>query len=321
MRWGRTRTWLITLTVTAGLLWIPMSLDDYQTVLMAEIMIWGLFAMGFDLIYGYVGMLSFGQSIFFGAGAYAVPFALIVAKTNLWAALGLAVTVAAVAAAVMGLLIVRASHHYFMILTVIFSLIVSLVLQSGHWRWLTGGYGGRSFSIPSLPVGPLGEVNLVNNPLANYYFTLVLVGSSFLLCRRLLASPLGKVFISIRENEERARLIGYNVERYKLIAFVIAGAVSGLAGGLYAITFRYTNLVFFHWTTSGDVIVSTVIGGAGTLMGPYIGTGFLIIFKDYVSSWIENANILIGVVLVLMVRMAPLGIVGILRGSRARYGD
>jgi branched-chain amino acid transport system permease protein len=308
---------LAVLAAAAACFGLPFALDDFQTVLLGEIMIWGLFAMGFDLIYGYLGLLSFGQSMFFGAGAYAVAFALIIAKTNVWAAVGLAVIVAAAFAAVTGLLVVRATHHYFMILTIIFSLVVTLILQSGHWRWLTGGYGGRTFTVPTLPLGPW-EVSL-GSPLSNYYFILSLVGAAFFICRRMLASPLGKVFLSIRENEERARLVGYNVERYKLIAFVIAGAVSGLAGGLYAITFRYTNLIFFHWTTSGEAIVSTVVGGAGTLIGAYLGAGFLLVFKDYLSSWIENANILIGILLVLVVRVAPVGFVGVLRGYWGRH--
>jgi branched-chain amino acid transport system permease protein len=305
------------MAIAAVVLALPLVLDDFQSVLMAEIMIWGLFAMGFDLIYGYLGMLSFGQSVFFGVGAYVVPFSLIVAKTNLWGAVGLAIVAAGLLAGLIGVLAVRTSHQYFLILTIIFSLVISLVLQSGHWRWITGGYGGRPFTIPTLPIGPW-EINLLD-PKANCYFILSVVGAAFLVCRQMVGSPLGTVFISIRENEERARLVGYNIERYKLIAFIIAGAVSGLAGGLYAITFRYTNLVFFHWTTSGEAIVSTVVGGAGTLVGAYVGAGFLILFKDYLSSSLQNANIFIGILLVLVVRLAPVGLVGVLRGYWARY--
>lgn len=310
---------LIWLGALAVLLCLPLALDDFQIGLAVEILIWGLFAMGFDLIYGYLGMLSFGQSIFFGTGAYAAAFALIVGKTNLWAAVGLAIAVAGLFAALVGALMVRVSHHFFMILTIIFSLVVSLVLQSGHWRWLTGGYGGRSFGIPLLSVGPW-DVSLIH-PRNSYYFTLSFVGAAFLFSRRLVTSPLGRVFISIRENEDRARLIGYNIERYKLAAFVIAGALSGLAGSLYAVTSRYTNVVFFHWTTSGDAIVSAVLGGTGTLMGAYLGAGFVILFKDYVSSWIQNANLLIGVLLVLVVRMAPSGFLGTLRGYWGRHAS
>lgn len=299
------------------LLLLPRILDDFQTVLVAEILIWGLFAMAFDLIYGYVGLLSFGQSIFFGIGAYAVAFAIIVAHANLWMAIALAMLGAALVAGLIGAIIVRAAHHYFMVLTIIFSLIITLVLQSGHWRWLTGGYGGRSFAIPTLPVGPW-DVSLLS-PANTYYFTTAMVVAAFLLCRQLLASPLGKVFVSIRENEERARLIGYDVERYKLIAFVAAGALSGLAGGLYAVAFRYTNLVFFHWTTSGEAIVSAVIGGTGTLVGAYLGAGVLILFKDYASSWMENANILIGIILILVIRAAPAGLVGVVRAYWGRH--
>lgn len=296
---------------------LPLVLDDFDTVLMSEVMIWGLFAMGFDVIYGYLGMLSLGQSIFFGTGAYAVPFALMVWGTNLWAALALAVVASAVAALAVGLVAVRTSHLYFLVLTIIVSLVVLLVLQSGHWRWLTGGYGGRPFATPGLWVGPW-TVDLVN-PRANCYFVLAVVGAAYLLCRRILDSPLGRIFLSIRENEERARLIGYDVERYKLLAFIIAGGVAGLAGGLYAISFRYTNLVFFHWTTSGVAVVSTVVGGAGTLVGAYVGTGVFLLLKEYLSSHVEHANVLIGIILILVVQLAPGGAIGLLRRFWGRY--
>lgn len=303
----------------AAVLGLPLVLGDFETVLVTEIMIWGLFAMGFDLIYGYLGMLSFGQSVFFGAGAYAVPYALLVGGTNLWIALGLAIVVGAALSAAVGSLAVKTTDHYFLILTIIFSLVISLVLQSGHWRWLTGGFGGRPFTIPTLPLGPW-RLDLVE-PRTNFYFIAAVVGLAFVVCRRLVSSPLGKVFVGIRENEERARLVGYAVERYKLVAFVIAGAVSGLAGALYAITFRYTNLVFFHWTTSSEVIVSTIIGGAGTLVGPYVGTGFLILFKDYVSSAVAYAGIVVGVMVLAVVRVAPGGVIGLVRAFADRHAS
>jgi branched-chain amino acid transport system permease protein len=300
-----------------ALLSLPLVLGAFETVLVTEILIWGLFAMGFDLIYGYLGMLSFGQSVFFGAGAYAVPWALLVGGSNLWVALGLAIVVGSVLSAAVGSLAVKTTDHYFLILTIIFSLVISLVLQSGHWRWLTGGFGGRPFTIPTLPLGPW-ELNLVE-PRTNFYFVIAVVGAAFMACRRLVTSPLGKVFVGIRENEDRARLVGYRIERYKLVAFVVAGAVSGLAGGLYAVTFRYTNLIFFHWTTSSEVIVSTIVGGAGTLVGPYLGTGFLILFKDYVSSAVAYAGIVVGLVVIGVVRVAPGGVVGVMRALAERH--
>jgi len=295
--------------IASAFVLLPFYLDDYHIMLMSEILIWGLFAIGFNLIYGYLGMLSFGQSIFFGAGAYSFAFAIVVAKLNIVLSLCFAILVPAFFAAIIGLVAVRTRNHYFMIITMIFSVVVLMVLQSGHWRF-TGGYGGIPFEIPKLQLG-LVDIHLEIQQ-NSFYFILCVFTLALFFCKRILDSPLGMVFLSIRENEERARIIGYNIYRYKLIAFILSGALSGLAGGLYAVNFRYTNLVFFHWTTSINVIVATVIGGAGTLVGPLLGTSFIILFKEYMTSWSHYAGIIIGVILILIVCLSPGGFAGMI---------
>ena len=126
-------------------------------------------------------------------------------------------------------------------------------------------------------------------------------------------SPLGKVFIAIRENEDRAQLIGYNVQRYKLLAFVIAGGFSGLAGGLYSITLKYASANFLHWSVSGHAVVYTIVGGMGTLIGPVIGTGLIMSLEHYLINLFEGTELIIGIVLVIMVILAPQGIIGLLK--------
>ncbi len=294
----------------------PYLLGTYFRVFVTEMLIWGLFAMAFDIIYGYTGMLSFGQSTFFGAGAYAVGLTLVHAGSGVWLALGAALLVSLVLAAVIGYFAVKVSGHYFVIITVVFSLVFfRLTLQ---YKAVTGGDDGLSFQIPALNVGPLALS--FYNPVVNYYFVFAVVLLSFLVCFLVMQSPWGRIFVSIRENEHRARLIGYNVERYKLLAFMLSGLFAGVAGALYALTFRYSNAALLHWTVSGQGVLWAIVGGAGTLVGPFLGTGLMVSFTDYIGFWFENYQILVGAVIILMVIVAPRGILGVLMGEGGKGG-
>jgi branched-chain amino acid transport system permease protein len=305
--------------IVLGLVLLPIFLTPYQRSVLTEIMIWGLFAMAFDLLYGYTGMLSFGQAIFFGAGAYGMAFAVLRLQWGIWEALGFGVVVAAVFAVVVGVLAVRVTGHYFLILTITFSMISVLVLQSGHWRWLSRGYVASPFVPPAVPLGPW-TISLMD-PLANYYWVLTFVVLSFFACWRIVHSPLGKVFQCIRENEQRSRLIGYHVEAFKLIAFVLGGIFSGLSGALLALTLRYVDISFFELSLSGKAVAWTVIGGAGTLIGAFLGAGVFIITTDYLSAWIVNVPLSAGLLVLVTVTFAPDGLIGVVRRSLALRGD
>lgn len=295
--------------LVAVLVLAPPFLRSYHKRLLTEILIWGLFALAFDIIYGYTGMLSFGQALFFGVGAYGMAIPILRWDLNLWVALLFAVIASIAFAWPIGYFAVKVSGAYFVIITIIFSLIFFFIALD--WRWLTGGDNGLTFTAPSIPLGNW-KLSLVD-PLTNYYFVLALVLACYLITRRIVASPLGKAFQAIRENEDRARVIGYKVERFKLISYIISGAISGLSGALYAATSRYANVDFLHWTVSGDAVVWTLVGGAGTLIGPMIGSGLLIVFEDYVSSWFKNYPIIVGILVIGVVITAPQGIVGLLR--------
>ena len=306
---------VVLLGVLATLLLAPAVLAPYYRIVLAEILVWGLFGMAFDLLFGYAGMLSFGQALFFGAGAYGAAYAIFRMGAGLWGSLGFAVVVATLFAVVIGFFAVRVSGHYFLVLTITFSVLIFLILESGHWRWITGGYSGRPFPAPPITLGPLSLP--LTNSLAGYYFVVAAVGCAYGLCHRLLSSGLGWVFLSIRENEPRARLLGYNVDGYKLLAFSCSGFFAGLSGALYALTSQYTNLAFFHWTVSTNAVVWTVIGGTGTLLGPFLGSGLFIVGGDLLSAQVPNFPILIGLLVLFFVLFAPEGLLGlVLRAAR-----
>jgi len=262
-------------------------------------------------------MLSFAQATFFGLGSYALTLSILHWEVGLLSAMGLGVLTATVAAAFIGYLAVRVSGTHFAILTIIFALV--LFYLGLNWRWVTGGDDGLSLTnVPELEIGTHGFS--LYDSMTNYYFVVVFFCISYMLIRRVTDSPLGKIFMSIRENEERARLVGYNVERYKLIAFVIAAVFCGLAGSLYSLTTRFANVRLLYWTVSSDAMIWTIVGGAGTLHGAVLGTTLLISLTDYISSWFENHRIITGTIMVLFVIFAPKGIIGFVRSHRLRRG-
>lgn len=312
-RGKRAAAWL---GVLGGLALAPVVLPDYQLIFVAELACWGLFAIAFDLVFGYAGMLSFCQALFFGAGAYGVAYAIYFWQAQVWVAMALGVAVAIALALAVGFMAIRVSGHHFLICTIIISVLVYLVLESGQWRWITGGYSGRPFPTPEIPLG-FAQPSLQSEMVA-YYFVLTVAVGAFGFCVRLVRSPLGRAMASIRENELRARTIGFHVERAKLVMFALAGGIAGLSGALYSLLFRYTNLSFFDWTLSGKAVVWTILGGAGTLVGPVIGSALYIVTSELLSGYFRSFPIVFGVVLIVMVILAPRGVMGWLRSEGFR---
>jgi branched-chain amino acid transport system permease protein len=300
---------LVGLAVIAGLVIMPLLAPEYATTLLTEIFIFGLLAMSLDLMLGYTGMPSLGHAAFFALGAYAVVILGSVYNVNAWEASLAGVGLAAVAAVVMGALCVRASGVTLLMLTLALSqLIYSAALK---WRGLTGGSDG--IGMPDKP--PLFGWDLTDAT-TMYYTMLVFLLLGYALLRRLVASPVGHVFVGIRENEQRMRAIGYEVDLYKLAAFIIAAGIAGFAGALYAIFNGFVSPDTAYWSASGDVLIMVVLGGAGTLIGPVIGAGFFLLMKNLVSSYSDHWMLIIGVLFVGSVLFFPLGIWGSLRTLR-----
>jgi len=288
----------------------PTFINSFQLSLLTEILIWGLLAMAFDLLYGYTGMLSLGQSVYFGLGAYGAALAILHLDAGLWTAMLLSVALATVAAWIIGIWAIRVRGHGFIIVTVVMSIVFYLLALS--WSWFTGGDDGLAFAVPPLKFGEW-KVSLIQLHVS-YYFVLFFAAASSAILWWLMATPLGLAFKLIRENEERAAQIGYNVKRLKLISFILAGSFSGLAGTLYAIAHRFVWAGLMHWIVSADAVVWTLFGGAGTLVGPILGTALLRIAQQYLSSWWSYGHpLLVGTLIILVVTFAPKGIVGTIK--------
>jgi branched-chain amino acid transport system permease protein len=293
---------------------LPFFIDLFYQTFLTELFVWMLFAISFDLIFGYTGLLSFGQALFFGLGGYSVAIAIMRFGLNSGIGLLLSVIVPIFFACFVGYFSVKLTGIHFVIITIIFALMGSTLGET--WTWLTGGADGLNFLPPPIRVG-LFQIDVMDIK-SNYYLVLFFAATTYLFLRRMVHSPLGKVFISIRENEDRAQLIGYNVQRYKLIAFLIAGGLSGLAGGLYTLTLKYASAGFLHWSISGHAVVYTIVGGMGTLMGPVLGAGIVMSLEHYLVNFLQATDLVVGIVLVFMVLMAPKGLVGLIQSKLKR---
>jgi branched-chain amino acid transport system permease protein len=299
------------LVVILAMLAYPFLVTDYPRALVAEIYVFAIFAMSLDLLLGFTGLMSLGHAAFFGLGAYAVAILGTLFGVNAWLALAAGILVAAAGAALIGFFCVRTSGIPFLMLTLAFSqLVFSIALK---WRDVTGGTDGMAIAEkPSFFGFDLG------NSLPMYFMTLGFLLVSYWALRRLLNAPLGHVFVGIRENEPRMLAIGYRTRAYKLLSFTIAGAFAGLSGGLYAIFNSFISPDAVYWTASGDILIMTMLGGAGTLIGPAIGAGVFLLMKNVVSSYSEHWLAIIGAIFICCVLFFPGGIWGTLRQIRWR---
>lgn len=297
---------------------IPMLINNFWVSVIAEILIWSLFAASVNLLFGYVGLLSFGQALYFGFGMYGVAIGIAEWGLSFWPAFGLGVVAAILVALITGIFAVRLTWHYFAIITVVFSLIFYFLAVTN--KWLTGGDDGIPFTLP--PMLKIGGFALsLTNATTQYFFILAVVALCFWLMQRVIRSPLGKAFLAIRDNDTRAALIGLNVYLLRLIAFVMSGFLAGVAGALFAFFGRYGSASYMFYHVSGEAVVWAIVGGAGTLFGPIVGTTLFIIVREVVSTHWEHHALIVGIVAILVVVFAPKGIVGLWHDWLARLTD
>src|SRR5437879_2782464 len=265
--------WIGFAVVLALLFVAPLVLPEFWRRFTTEILIWGLLALSSDILIGYTGMVSFGHSAVFGLGMYGAAAALLTVRPpNLWLAILYGLVGAGAVAVFVAYFATRLRDIYFSITTLVFSQIFYVIIFT--WTEVTGGENGLTFSRPALAIPGLFSVPFTTETL--HWFVLVVVTISFLTIRRVTQSPFGMVLQAIRENEPRARAIGYAVERYKIVAVMLSGLFAGLAGILYAIQNKFAAPDFVFFLVSGEVVIFNVMGGIGTLVAPITGTAFFL---------------------------------------------
>jgi branched-chain amino acid transport system permease protein len=311
VRRSATSYWIGFSIILALLAVAPLVLPEFWRRFVTEILIWGLLAMSSDILIGYTGMISFGHSVFFGLGMYGAAAALLWTKpANLWIALFFGLLAAAAVAVFVAYFATRLRDIYFSITTLVFSQIFYVIIFT--WTEVTGGENGLTFSRPALAVPGLFSVPFTTETL--HWFVLAVVTISFLTIRRVTQSPFGMVLQAIRENEPRARAIGYAVERYKIVAVMLSGLFAGLAGILYAIQNKFAAPDFVFFLISGEVVIFNVMGGIGTLVGPVAGAAFFLLLREGLSRYFTEYYLIpVGIIFTAMVIFMPQGLLGFAR--------
>jgi branched-chain amino acid transport system permease protein len=306
---------LLLVPLGAGVLYSP-----YVVTLLTDALIWALFALSLDFVMGYAGLVSLGHAMFFGLGVYAAVLTMLHVSQSVFLAVGVAVALNAVVAWVIGYLSIRVSGVYFAMITLAFAQLFHNLVVKFDWTGSTDGLFGAD---PFYGVGGVGvrlyEFEFVDPTILFYYLLVAVVAASYLLARRTMRAPFGSVLQGIRESEERASFVGYDVTAYKRRAFVVSGSLAGLSGAMFALKSGYAAPSFLHWLRSGIVIVMTVLGGMGTLYGPMLGAGLYIGIQDYLSSFIDQWQLVLGVVFVLFVIFVPQGLVSLPRTVVDRF--
>jgi branched-chain amino acid transport system permease protein len=291
--------------VLAFLLVFPL-LMPYQA-LAVNILIFGLYAVGFNLLFGYTGMLSFGHAAFLGVGSYLCGIAIVSGGWPWWAAIAAGVASAALVGLVMGFLAIRTRGIYFSMVTLALAQIVYYAFYKAE-RWTGGENGLRDVRVPRIEL--LGwRLDLID-PTTKYYVILAFVAAALWFVSRVLNSPFGAVLESVRENERRAAACGFDVARTKLLAFVLSAALCGLAGALRALHLSVVPIDSLHYLQSGQAVMMCLLGGMGTFFGPFVGAAVFLYLEDVTTTLTPHWMAVVGAVFMVFVLFFPKGVWG-----------
>lgn len=312
--------WIVGVVVLVLLLALPAVFGASQLSLPTEVFIFAIFALTYDLIFGFTGLISFGQALFVGTGAYALTVAVTDHHAPLWLAFIVVLLSGIVLSALTGILALRTRGVYFAMVTLAFAQAAFTLAQSDVGG-LTGGENGlQVVGAPLWLTGPGNEAHF-------YYVALAVLAATFLLLRLVVLSPVGRVWQAIRENEQRALMLGYRPYAFKLLSYVISGAICSLGGGLYALYVGAVSTDRFSADTTIGLLLMVIIGGAGSLWGAMIGAGIIRYLNYYLSifstssfvghlpAWLQQTIgqplLIFGVIYLLLVYFFPQGIAGL----------
>lgn len=306
---------IIAVLFTLGFL-MPLVVKKYHLNMLTEIIVFALYAVSYNLLLGYAGLLSFGHAMFFGTGAFTVAVALIhIPGLSMWSAIGLAVIMTTAVGFIAGGLLLRHKGSYFALLTLAFNALFYAVATK--WHTVTGGDDGLSVTRPDLGLG-FTTISMAGIE-SFYYFTLVIVGAAILFCWYFTKTAMGQTVLMMRENEERMKFLGYNTNISRLILFTFTGAVAGLAGAFYTLHFQFCSQSAISVDMTTTVLLMTFVGGTGTFWGPMLGVLVYVILQNYLSDITDRWPLFMGLIFVFMVLFIPGGLTQIIQSLKARF--
>ena len=285
-----------------------------------EVMIWVVFAMGFNILLGYTGLPSFGHGLFFGSGAYLFGLFQHHVIKGIWIPLAGSILGCMIIAAVLAVFMAKKRGIYHALLTIAFTqMFFFLAFQ---WDAVTGGENGL-MGIERYPLSFFGLFSIgIESSLSLYYFVFAILAVSIILLWQLIHSPLGTVFYAIKQNELRAKYLGYNAPFFKWLSWIISGAFGGLAGALHALLTHGAFADPIHWSRSGDVVMMVIIGGGLTnFFGPVLGAIIFIALRDIFSTITEHWYLFYGLLIVVIILFMPEGILGYLKVGKSGAPD
>jgi branched-chain amino acid transport system permease protein len=295
---------------------MPLVLKQYHLNMLTEIIVFALYAVSYNLLLGYAGLLSFGHAMFFGTGAFTVAVALIhIPGLSMWSAIGLSLAMTTAVGFVAGGLLLRHKGSYFALLTLAFNSLFYAVATK--WHTVTGGDDGLSITRPDLALG-FTTVSMAGIE-SFYYFTLVIVGAAILFCWYFTQTAMGQTVLMMRENEERMKFLGYNTNVSRLILFTFTGAVAGLAGAFYTLHFQFCSQSAISVDMTTTVLLMTFVGGTGTFWGPMLGVLVYVILQNYLSDITDRWPLFMGLIFVFMVLFIPGGLTQIIQFVKSLF--
>jgi branched-chain amino acid transport system permease protein len=295
--------WLILLIII--FLIAPAFLSEFYLTVLCEALVMSLFALSFNLLFGYMGQLSFGQAAFYGLGGYTVAMLITKVQFNFWLSIIAGVLVASVIGLIVGFFCVRLRGIYFAVLTLAFGqLIFSVVFK---WHDFTGGDDGIQGVFPP---------EFLKSPTNYYYFLLIVFLLSAFVLWKIIHSPFGQTIISMRENSERTEFLGINIAKYQLITFVIAAAFAGLAGAIWVPFYRSVAPSYLTWIKSGEPVMAAILGGPGLFFGPVLGMFIMTFFHSWVLGFTIYWPVVMGALILAVIFFLPGGILGFIQEKR-----
>ena len=286
-------------------------LPTYHHSSVSKIMLLASYAIGYNFLLGYTGLMSLGHAMFFSSGMYSMGLGIYYLELSPLNGVIFSAFFSLIVSLIFGLFALRTSGVSFLIVTLMFG--QTFYLSILYFNEFTFGHDGFSLAKYLGSFVIFGKEYLFSNPDIRYNFALLLLTSYLLITTFILLSPVGRILIAIRENESRTQLLGYNVFYYKLFALVLSGTFSGVAGAMHGLLFSYIGTTFAEIHHSISPLLWTLLGGAGTVIGPLFGTGIMYYLIDFISEITKNYLLVVGIVLILMIIWFPLGIMGSVR--------